>query len=101
VRNDSRPERNNLSLWVLWKPRYRNCGAESVFQDSPKLPPRYKNPAFWLVRMLLAVVGGGLALAYDITKPLLAANIGAATPLIIKAFSEGVRPSIPPPPPGV
>jgi hypothetical protein len=48
--------------------------------------------------MLLAVVGGGLALAYDITKPLLAANIGAATPLIIKAFSEGIRPSIPPSP---
>jgi hypothetical protein len=26
------------------------------------------------------------------SKPLLAANIGAATPLIIKAFAEGLRP---------
>jgi hypothetical protein len=38
------------------------------------------------------LVGGCLALAYEIDKPLLAANIGAATPLIIKAFAEGLRP---------
>src|SRR5580704_15287127 len=54
------------------------------------LPERYGKPSFWVVRVLMAVVGGGLALAYEIDKPLLAANIGAATPLIIKAFSEGI-----------
>src|SRR5580698_526759 len=63
-----------------------------LMQDGAELPERYHKPAFWVVRILLAVVGGGLALAYDIDKPLLAANIGAATPLIIKAFAEGVRP---------
>jgi hypothetical protein len=46
------------------------------------------------VRFLLAVTGGGLALAYEIDEPMLAAEIGAATPLIIKAFSEGIRPVV-------
>ena len=60
-----------------------------LMQDGKQLPERYTKPVFWVVRILLAVVGGGLALAYGIDKPLLAANIGAATPLIIKAFSDG------------
>jgi hypothetical protein len=65
------------------------------FQTEPfSLPDRYRRPAFWVVRFLLAVIGGGLALAYEIDKPLLAANIGAATPLIIKAFSEGLKPVV-------
>lgn len=64
-------------------------------QEDRRLPPRYRNPIFWIVRILLAAVGGGLALAYEINKPLLAANIGAATPLIIKAFSEGIKPTLP------
>jgi hypothetical protein len=59
-----------------------------------KLPERYKMIGFWIVRLFLAVVGGGLAMAYEIDKPLLAANIGAATPLIIKAFAEGLKPAI-------
>ena len=62
--------------------------------DNGTLPERYSRPIFWIVRILLAVVGGGLSLAYEIDKPLLAANIGAATPLIIKAFSEGIKRTI-------
>ncbi len=54
------------------------------------VPERYKRVAFYVVRVLLAIVAGGLAVAYDIDKPLLAANIGAATPLIIQAFAQGV-----------
>ena len=61
------------------------------FQSETPLPSRYSKPLFWIVRTLLAVVAGGLALAYDIDKPLLAINIGAATPLIIRAFAEGVK----------
>jgi hypothetical protein len=64
-------------------------------EDRRRLPARYRSPLFWIVRLLLAVVGGGLALAYEIDKPLLAANIGAATPLIIRAFSEGIKPPLP------
>jgi hypothetical protein len=60
--------------------------------DEFSLPERYYRPIFWIVRTLLAIMAGGLALAYQIDKPLLAGNTGAATPLIIKAFSEGIRP---------
>lgn len=71
----------------------------TIMQGGGKLPDRYRQPAFWVVRTLLAVIGGGLALAYGIDKPLLAANIGAATPLIVKAFSDGVQPPLSPPAP--
>lgn len=55
------------------------------------LPARYKNPWFWFCRILLAVVGGGLALAYGIDdNRVLAANIGVATPLIIQALARGL-----------
>jgi len=64
-----------------------------IMQDSAQIPDRYRKLLFWIVRLLLAVVAGGLALAYGIEKPLLAANIGAATPLIIKAFSERIGPT--------
>lgn len=64
------------------------------FRNSPTtgrpLPDRYWKTVFWVIRLLLAVIGGGLAVAYEIDKPLLAAHIGAATPIIIKAFSKGV-----------
>jgi hypothetical protein len=54
------------------------------------VPERYKKKAFYVVRLLLAIIAGGLALAYEIDKPLLAINIGAATPLIIQAFAQGL-----------
>jgi hypothetical protein len=62
-----------------------------IFETEKKLPPKYSSFVYWLVRLLLAVIAGGLALAYDIDTPLLAANIGAATPLILQALSKGIR----------
>jgi hypothetical protein len=59
-------------------------------------PVRYHKPMFYVVRLLLGVIGGGLAIAYGIDKPLLAANIGAATPLIIQAFAQSGAAFIPP-----
>lgn len=59
-------------------------------------PPRYHKPMFYVVRLLLGVIGGGLAIAYGIDKPLLAANIGAATPLIIQAFAQSGAAFTPP-----
>ena len=57
-----------------------------------ELPKRYKNVWFWTWRVLLAAVGGGLAVAYGIaTNRLLAANIGVATPLIIQALARGLK----------
>lgn len=54
------------------------------------VPERYKRIGFYVVRTLLAVVAGGLAVAYEIDKAILAVNVGAATPLIIQAFSQGI-----------
>jgi hypothetical protein len=54
------------------------------------LPYRYTLWHFYLSRIILSLVGGGLAVAYAIDKPLLAANIGAATPLLIEALSRGL-----------
>jgi hypothetical protein len=73
------------------------CGSMAVelvllnqcFQDEADLPRRYKTASFWVVRILLAVLAGGLALAYNIDNPVLALNVGAATPLIIRAFAHG------------
>lgn len=52
------------------------------------LPARYSSFPFWAVRIVLAAIAGGLAVAYGVTQPLLAANVGAAAPLIIKTLSE-------------
>jgi len=57
-------------------------------QDKIVFPERYSRITFYIVRFILAAIGGGLAVAYGIDKPLLAANIGAATPLIIRTFSQ-------------
>ncbi|MGE3336114.1 MAG: hypothetical protein AB7I36_20975 [Rhodospirillaceae bacterium] len=40
------------------------------------------------MRLLLAVIGGGLAVAYEVQAPFVAVHIGAATPLIIRALTE-------------
>src|SRR5580698_772752 len=68
-----------------------------LYQTEPfVLPPRYRSPLFWSIRIGLSLIGGGLAVAYSIDQPLLAANIGASTPLIIRAFTEGIKaPGVP------
>lgn len=64
------------------------------YHEEPfRLPERYTRFGFWIVRVLLAVIAGGLAMAYKIDSPVLAINIGAATPLIVRAFSDGIKPS--------
>lgn len=63
----------------------------SCIQRSPKkLPLRYHLWKFYFVRLLLAFVGGVVALAYQIQSPLLALHIGAATPLIVGTFSRNL-----------
>ena len=56
-------------------------------------PERYRRKGFWVVRIFLSAIAGGLAVAYEIDKPILALNIGAATPLIIQALAQGFEPS--------
>lgn len=63
----------------------------SIYISEAGFPARYKKFWFWILRFMLAVVAGGLAVAYKIDQPILAANIGAATPLIIQSFMQGIR----------
>jgi hypothetical protein len=64
-------------------------------ESQTALPARYRSVLYWLVRVALAAVGGGLAVAYEIDDPILAANIGAATPAIVTTLTRdpGGRPS--------
>jgi hypothetical protein len=63
---------------------------EYVEGDQAKLPTRYKSLLFWALRVLLAIAAGGLAVAYKIREPILAVNVGASAPLILRAFAQGV-----------
>ena len=62
------------------------------FHDTPiKFPERYSRFWYYVIRLFLAFIGGGLAVAYGIEdKPLLAVNIGASAPLIIHALRQAV-----------
>jgi hypothetical protein len=68
------------------------AAVNQLWQNDPAgMPARYKNPWFWFCRLLLAVTGGGLTLAYGIKdNPVLAANIGASAPLILQTLARGV-----------
>lgn len=62
------------------------------WDGADNVPAKYKKIQFWVVRFLVACVGGGLAYAYGIeANPLLAANIGASAPVIIHKFKNGER----------
>lgn len=65
----------------------------AAFHSPPfALPERYHKVSFWCVRILLALVAGGLAVAHGIeNKPLLALHIGVATPIILHGMARGLR----------
>lgn len=64
---------------------------QAYHSRSMKIPARYHRKGFWVVRIFLTLLAGGLAVAYDIDRPLLALNIGASTPLIFQALAQGYR----------
>ncbi len=59
-------------------------------QASKNLPAWLKSPFYWITTFLMVVAGGGLVVAYiesDIAlKPILAINVGASAPLIIRTL---------------
>ena len=68
--------------------------AYTTWDSGRGLAKRYKKFSFWVVRFLVACVGGGLADAYEIVgNHLLAANIGASAPAIIHSLEGGIQKS--------
>ena len=55
-------------------------------------PARYRLFSFYVVRSFLAIAAGLLAVAYGVyDNPILAMNIGASAPLIIRALASGIQ----------
>ena len=59
-----------------------------------ELPGYYKSPVFWMVRLMITVIAGMLAIAEKAGNPLLAINIGAAAPAILQALETPPRSSV-------
>lgn len=57
-----------------------------------RLPVRYRTLTYWVICLILSSVGGFLAIAHNIKgNPLLAINIGAATPIILRSLGKRMR----------
>ena len=53
------------------------------FLEAHKLRTVLRQKEYWLVRLVLGVIAGGVVVAYAIQEPSLAIFVGAATPLIL------------------
>jgi hypothetical protein len=57
-----------------------------------ELPKYIKSKFYWLMAFIMACAGGGLAALYgtDEVQALLAVNIGASAPLILRSFASSI-----------
>lgn len=63
-----------------------------AYQTEPfRLPERYSKFWFYVIRILLAMAAGGLAVAYEIDEPLLAVNVGVSAPLLLQTLARGLQ----------
>jgi hypothetical protein len=68
-----------LALWEL--------------RHDPASQPKYlKSPYYWIMNLLMACMGGGLAMLYGFKEvnAILVVNIGASAPLILKSLATNV-----------
>ena len=64
----------------------------NLLEKGKPLPKHYSNWIYYLLRLFVVFMAGGLALAYGVyDKPLLAINIGASAPLILQTLAKGLR----------
>ena len=59
-----------------------------LFQSDQKLPAHISHVRFWIVRSLLALLGGVLAMAYNVRSDILAVQIGASAPLLLEQLAR-------------
>lgn len=61
--------------------------------DDSDLPQKYRKLSFYFARVVLALVGGFLVIAYSIEHPVAALQIGASASVILLSFSKKEEPS--------
>jgi hypothetical protein len=61
-------------------------------REAQPAPAYLKSTFYWVITLIMALVGGVLAVAYNVeaSKPLLAINIGVSAPLILKGLASVV-----------
>ncbi len=62
-------------------------------RESPNLPDYARKPSYWIITLIMILLGGLLAVLYgtDNRNAILIANIGLSAPLIIKTLAETTR----------
>ena len=60
----------------------------AIYETGRKFPARYKKWGFWLVRFILALIGGTLAVAYAVTNPVVAFHVGASVSTIVESVAR-------------
>lgn len=71
-----------------------NCFRAMANADGD-LPNRYKKVPYLIVRTLLALSGGTLAVVFDAQSPLVAFYLGASAPIVLDKLAQGAMPTIP------
>jgi hypothetical protein len=58
----------------------------------PEIPAYARNPIYWIITLLMAVVGGGLAVLYfgSHAEPIITFHVGLSTPLILQKLTTTV-----------
>jgi hypothetical protein len=71
----------------------------TLYDESRGAIRKQRGWRYWIMSALMALLGGGLALAYGFKEIhiLAAANIGASTPVLIKSGFAAFAPSAKPP----
>jgi hypothetical protein len=64
---------------------------QAYMTEPIRLPERYKRPDFWIVRLFLAVVAGGIAMAEGVNTEISAITVGAAAPLVLEKLAKGLE----------
>lgn len=92
----------------LWG-AFGGVGAEAAtwaairYSKPTEYPYWLKSPLYYAIAVFLILLGGGVAVMYARSatplNPVLAAQIGASAPLLLRKFSEAVPPRVQPPDP--
>lgn len=62
--------------------------SETYQKAGCRIPARYSRCGYYFVRSLVAMIAGGMCLAYEVEKAILCIHIGVSTPLILQTFAK-------------